>query len=138
MRRRSATLVLVGALLLLSLLTASAPAVVAHDRVDSDGMQAATPLTSPPWRRKPPLTNLGAAALAYVTRWLDDDAARAVARHSNDIARGLNDIARIPDLTVGIVREKLYYFLRKECSMTGGTALQIADAVATTIEWLVF
>lgn len=60
---------------------------------------------------------------------LDDKAAKAFREHSGDIARGLEDIAEIPDLTVGIVREKLRYFLTKEIKMSHGTAGVIVEGV---------
>ena len=78
----------------------------------------------------------GGDVLAYVVKWLDDDAAKAVAKNSGRIADALNDIAKIPGLTTNIVREKLYYFLKESLSLSGGVSLQIADAVAATIDWL--
>lgn len=78
----------------------------------------------------------GGDVLKYLLKWLDDDAAKAVSKYGDKIADALDEIANIPGLTVNIVKEKLVYVLTKSCGLSGGTALQIADAVATTINWL--
>ena len=79
----------------------------------------------------------GGDVLVYILQWLDDDAATAVSVYGVQIGAALDDIASIPGLTVKIVREKLLYFLMRSAGLSGGVALQIADAVAATIDWLI-
>ena len=75
---------------------------------------------------------------SWVIDKLDKKAARAFKKHARSIARELDKIARIPDLTTQIVKEKLYYFLHKELSLSGGTALQIADLVKAALDFFLF
>jgi hypothetical protein len=79
----------------------------------------------------------GGDVLEYIVKWLDKDAAKALSKYSDKIANELDYIATIPDLAVNIVKEKIYYFMINELGLSGGIALQIADAIATAINWLV-
>jgi len=78
----------------------------------------------------------GGDALAYILRYIDDDAASALTRYADEIADELDYIATIPDVVESVVKEKLYYFLVNELGLSGGTALQIADAVVGAIGFL--
>lgn len=80
----------------------------------------------------------GGEMASWVIEKLDKKAARAFKKHARSIAGELDKIAKIPDLTTQIVKEKLYYFLHKELSLSGGTALQIADLVKAALDFFLF
>ena len=80
----------------------------------------------------------GGDSVAYVLKYLDKKAARTFRTHAKSIARELEKIADIPDLTTRIVKEKLEVFLRVELKVSGGTSLQIADAVKAALDILLF
>lgn len=65
--------------------------------------------------------------------YLDKKAAKAFREYADDIADGLDDIAKIPDLTMNIVREKLRYFLTDQLKINHGTAEVIVGAVETVL-----
>jgi len=71
----------------------------------------------------------GGDIAAWIIARLDGSAAKAFRKHARSIADELDRIAQIPDLTTRIVKEKLYYFLRNQLGLSGGTALEIADLV---------
>lgn len=109
--------------------------VVEHESPDPSGakgelVKQATKLLATAIRR-------GGHEAAKILKYLDKDAAKAFKKHSGTIARHLDRIAKIPDLTTRIVKEKLYNGLRNGVGLNGGTALQIADAVKAVIDWLV-
>ena len=80
----------------------------------------------------------GGEYVGKVLRYLDDDAARAFRRHSKDISKELDRIAKLPDLTTEVVKEQLFNFLKNTVGLSGGTALEIADAVKAVLDWVVF
>ncbi len=80
----------------------------------------------------------GGKYVSKILRFLDDDAAKAFSRYSKRIAKELDSIARIPDLTTRIVKEKLYYFLKDTVGVSGGTALEIADAIKAALDFIIF
>lgn len=80
----------------------------------------------------------GGKYVSKILRYLDDEAATAFDKYSKEIAKELNQIAKIPDLTTVVVKEKLLYFLTGTVGLGGGTALQIADAVKAVLDWIVF
>lgn len=75
---------------------------------------------------------------SWVIERLDKPAARAFKKHSRDIADELDKIAKIPDLTTRIVKEKLYYFLHGTLGLSGGTSLEIANLVKAALDFFLF
>lgn len=94
------------------------------------------------WLIKKALQYMAAAIRAgnYIVReiisHLDKKAARAFSEHADDIADGLDKIAKIPDLSVSIVREKLRYYLINDIKMNHGTAEVIVAAVEIVLDTL--
>ena len=75
------------------------------------------------------LIRKGSDKVHHIIKYLDDAAADTFRRYSGRIADGLDEIAKIPDLTTRIVREKIYHYMVNELRIASGTALQIADAI---------
>ncbi|MCF6095361.1 hypothetical protein L1765_15500 [Microaerobacter geothermalis] len=80
----------------------------------------------------------GGPALEYIVGFLDKKAAASLSKNANKIADKLDYIAEIPDLTSNMVKTYVYNFLRNDLKISGGTALQIADAIKAVIDWLIF
>lgn len=71
----------------------------------------------------------GGKAVHTVIGYLDDKAARVFHKHSGRIADGLDDIARIPDITVNVVGEKILYFMTGQLGISYGTVQLIRKAI---------
>lgn len=80
----------------------------------------------------------GGDALEYIVKYIDDDAARALNRYSDQIADKLDYIATIPDLTANIVKDYIFNFMVNNLKIQPGLAMQIADAIKAAINWLIF
>jgi len=78
----------------------------------------------------------GGKAVHHVVKFLDDKAARVFHEHSGRIANGLDDIAKIPDIAVHVVKEKIIYFMINELSIRYGTAQVIGEAIEGAL-WIV-
>lgn len=72
--------------------------------------------------------------LREVFRFLDDDAANALVRNSNRVADEIDKLVPYLDLPEAILRERLFNGLSS--FMAPGSAMQIADAVARVIGFL--
>lgn len=68
-----------------------------------------------------------------IISYLDKKAAEVFRARSYEIAEGLDDIAKIPDLTVRIVKEKITYFMVETLKMNDGTATVIAGAIEAAL-----
>jgi len=80
----------------------------------------------------------GGDIVKEIIRHVDKKAAKAFDKHADEIADELDRIARLPDLTTRIVKEKVYWFCRHELKLSGGTSLQIADGIKRALDILVF
>ncbi|SDC06558.1 hypothetical protein [Shouchella lonarensis] len=80
----------------------------------------------------------GGKEVSKLVGYLDKGAAKAFNKNSGKIANELDKIAKIPDVTANMVKDKLYTFLTKQLKMKGGDAMQIADAVKAVVNWLIF
>lgn len=128
-----------------SVMAAAPTEIKAPDRIVSEGSEigvepagAKSALVKAACKTLAAAFRYGGDALEYVLKWVDDDAAEAVAKYSDEIADQLDYISTISDLTVNMVKEYMYNFLVNNLGLSGGIAYQIADAIATTINWLIF
>lgn len=71
----------------------------------------------------------GGRILNQLIGYMDDKAAQIFRKYSDRIADELESIANIPDITVKIVREKIFYFLSGPLNVGHGNALVIANAI---------
>jgi len=78
----------------------------------------------------------GGKAAHHVIKFLDDKAARQFHKHSKRIADGLDDIAKIPGLTVRIVKEKIIYFMTNELGISYASSQVIGEAIEGAI-WII-
>jgi hypothetical protein len=79
----------------------------------------------------------GGDEVGLVLKFVDKDAAELVKNNMRAIGDELEDIAKIPDLTSNIIKDKLYHFLVRELAVPPKAALQIADGVKRAINILV-
>jgi len=80
----------------------------------------------------------GGSFIDDIVRFLDDDAAEAFSRYSDDIANFLDELANWDDMVVDAVKNELYKFLLNQIGLSGGTSLMIADAIAAMIRGLLW
>lgn len=64
---------------------------------------------------------------------LDASAKKAFLKNSNKIANQLDYIASIPDVTIHVFREKLYYFLNGVLKVPGGSTKVIVEGIITVL-----
>lgn len=72
-----------------------------------------------------------------IIKRMDSVAANSFRAHASKIASQLDYIATIPDLTANIVKTKVYNFYINSLGLSGGTAIQIADAIKWAVDFLV-
>lgn len=80
----------------------------------------------------------GGEEVGWILKYVDADTAKAFYKYSEQIASQLDVIAGIPDLTVSIVKEKIFYFCLNTLKLNGGISLQIADGIARALNLLLF
>ena len=80
----------------------------------------------------------GGDEVGYVIKKVDRNAASAAKSHSKQIADALDDIAKIPDVTANVAKDKLYRALVRDVGLPPGVALQIADGLKYAINILLF
>jgi len=80
----------------------------------------------------------GGEEVSWILKYVDADTAKAFYKYSERIASQLDVIAGIPDLTVSIVKEKIFYFCLNTLKLDGGISLQIADGIARALNLLLF
>lgn len=79
----------------------------------------------------------GGRVVQELMSFMDASAAKAFRKHARDIADALDDIARIPDLSRRVVKDKLRVFLTKTLELNHGTAQVIVTAVDGVLAILV-
>lgn len=81
----------------------------------------------------------GGDVLAYVTKWLDKDAAKYITNNKSKIANSIKKVENWLDEASDVTQTTIKNRLNKELRDAGVPtkySLQIADAVARTVTWL--
>lgn len=81
----------------------------------------------------------GTTHFATIVRKVDTDAVAPFMKHSGKIADVLDDIAKVPDLVVDVIRSRLFHLLSDPhgaFKIKHGLAMDIADVIAGVIKGL--
>lgn len=81
----------------------------------------------------------GGDVLAYVTKWLDKDAAKYITNNKSKITGAIKKVENWIDNATDVTQTTIKTKLNSELSKAGVPSkysLQIADAVARTVTWL--
>lgn len=81
----------------------------------------------------------GGDVLAYVTKWLDKDAAKYITNNKSKIVKSINKVEDWIEDATDVTQTTIKNRLNKELKSAGVPSkysLQIADAIARTVTWL--